>query len=185
MLITITFLLFGQPFFMGWFISPTYSAFFIAGIAFYLLWREGPSLYNVSILALSFVTASVYAYQQTADFIPEPSRDAQVVAMIVVWSFFALFTLLVAGKLNFRKSSTLMILGGLTYPLYLIHNRAGNGHHRPLLGYLSRNTRCDNDHPPDTARLVTDSPLWGKEARNSAEGASVQNRGARAAKNSS
>ena len=32
---------FGQPFFMGWFISPAYSSFFIAGVAFFLIQNYG------------------------------------------------------------------------------------------------------------------------------------------------
>ena len=33
--------------------------------------------------------------------------------------------MLVQGKLDIKKSRSLLILGGLTYPLYLIHSRAG------------------------------------------------------------
>ena len=41
MAITVSYLVFAQPFFMGWFISPSYSSLFIAGVLFYLIGQQG------------------------------------------------------------------------------------------------------------------------------------------------
>src|SRR5262249_53213205 len=40
LLMVVSYRLFHQPFFLGWFITPFYSSYFIAGIAFYLIWTE-------------------------------------------------------------------------------------------------------------------------------------------------
>lgn len=125
MLATISYLLIEQPFFMGWFISPFYSSFFIAGVTFYLFWKEGGNWFNISVLILSLVVSSIYAYQQAASFMVDPGNSSRITAIIVVLGFYGMFLMLVRGKLNIKSSNLLVILGGLTYPLYLIHSKAG------------------------------------------------------------
>ena len=53
-----------------------------------------------------------------------PSVYQQWVAVGVIWGFYGLFFLLSRGWLVLRPRRVLMMLGGLTYPLYLIHNVA-------------------------------------------------------------
>jgi len=122
---TISYLFTEQPFFMGWFISPYYSSLFIAGVAYYLLYREGGNWFNISVLVLSLAVSSMYTYEQAADFMAMPDSSSRVTAVIVVWGFYLLFLMLALGKLIIKKSNIMYILGGLTYPLYLIHSKAG------------------------------------------------------------
>ena len=125
MITTIVYLFFKQPFFMGWFITPFYSSFFIAGVAFYLRWREGSNWINNLILILSMAVSSIYAYEQASSFMSAPDSSSKLTAVFIIWGFYVLFLMLVQGKLDIKKSRSLLILGGLTYPLYLIHSRAG------------------------------------------------------------
>lgn len=116
---------FDQPFFMGWFISPGYSPYFIAGIAFYLIQKTGGNTYNHSIIFLSLILASVNAYTQTSGFITDSGTWEKLISVAFIWLFFVVMLLLVSEKLHLRESKFILTLGALTYPLYLIHNVAG------------------------------------------------------------
>jgi len=125
LLLTVSFLFFGQPFFMGWFISPYYSSFFIAGIAFYLIHSQGKNFFNLGVLFVSLIISAVMAYQQTNSFFKEPSDNEKMVAIMLVGSFYLIFYSLITGRLSLKNRKVYIILGGLTYPLYLIHGFAG------------------------------------------------------------
>jgi len=132
LLSTITHTFFGLPSMMGWFINPNYSCFFITGVAWYLLWREGPTGYLLSVLSASFVLSMMHTYWQASGFIENPSLHVNLVAALIVAGAFILFGLMSFGKLNVRNTPLLVSLGSLTYPLYLIHARAG----RSVIGSL-------------------------------------------------
>jgi len=114
-----------QPFFMGWFITPTYSSFFIAGIAFYLIQKEGVKFFNLSVLFLSLIISSFNAYHQASSFMYNTSSFNQFISVVIVWLFYVIFYLLCIGKMQLKSRQMYIVLGGLTYPLYLIHNVAG------------------------------------------------------------
>lgn len=123
--LTIVHLITDQPFFMGWLISPHYSSFFIAGISFRLIQEKGLNTFNLSILFFSFVVSSFRGFDQALDFMKEPSICNQYASVVIIWIFYILFYLLVTGKINISKTTYSLALGGLTYPLYLIHNIPG------------------------------------------------------------
>lgn len=125
MLLTISFLLFDQPSFMGIFISPEYSAFFIAGIAFYIVTKQGYDSYYVGLLYTAFVVGSINIYEQAPGFMKNTDQLDQIISVILVGFFFGLFFLISKDKIQIRKSKTLMLLGGMTYPLYLLHSMIG------------------------------------------------------------
>lgn len=114
-----------QPFFMGWFITPYYSSFFIAGVAFYLIHTEGLNKYNIFVLISSLIISSFRAFNETSGFIVHPTLTAQYIAVTAIWIFYFVFYLLVKEKIKLTKRNLYLTLGGLTYPLYLIHNAAG------------------------------------------------------------
>lgn len=123
--ITLLHLVTNQPFFMGWFISPGYSSFFIAGIALYLIQTNGINLFNCLVLFVSLGVSSVVTYQQAPGFMNNPSDTERLVAVAWVWLFYLLMYLLSRGKLGLKHSRLYTTLGALTYPLYLVHNVAG------------------------------------------------------------
>lgn len=118
---TIVHLITNQPFFMGWFISPGYSSFFIAGVALYLIQTIGVNRFNSAVLFTSLVVSSIYTYQRA----PFSSDLEKWVAVAWVWLFYVLMYLLSRGRLNLKHSKLYTTLGALTYPLYLVHNVAG------------------------------------------------------------
>jgi peptidoglycan/LPS O-acetylase OafA/YrhL len=114
-----------QPFFMGWFISPFYSSFFIAGVAFYLIQKNGANSFNLIILFSSLFVSSFRGFGQALEFMRDPGTLNQSIAVILIWFFYITFYVLVTEKIRLSKSNYYLTLGGLTYPLYLIHNTAG------------------------------------------------------------
>lgn len=114
-----------QPFFMGWFITPAYSSFFIAGVGFYLVSNNGKNLFNMSVLLLSLAISSIKAYDQVSGFIQNPSDLQKLIAVIVIWIFYLFFYCLSTDRLTLKNRREYAAIGALTYPLYLIHNAAG------------------------------------------------------------
>ena len=123
--LTALYLATGQPFFMGIFINPHQSCFFIAGIAFYLIHKEGINKFNLFFLLSSWVLSSVEGYKQASNFMIDVDFKDKIVAVGIIWSFYWLFFLLVTQKIKIAHRNIYLILGGLTYPLYLVHNVAG------------------------------------------------------------
>ncbi|MFK8066929.1 MAG: acyltransferase family protein [Gammaproteobacteria bacterium] len=128
MLMTVTFLMFGQPFFMGWFISPEYSAFFIAGVTFFLAAKNGYNKFYISLLALSFIVGNIWETKHADGFMERyaPGQLDHIIVFALICSFYTLFYLISKQRIQVRKSQFLLILGGMTYPLYLLHGRIGN-----------------------------------------------------------
>lgn len=114
-----------QPFFMGWFITPTYSSLFIAGVTFYLIQKEGLNRFNLVSLFSSLILSSIHAFNQTANFMEHPAFVDKVIAVTLIWFFYIIFYLIVSAKLEVPKHRFYYTLGALTYPLYLIHNASG------------------------------------------------------------
>lgn len=115
----------GQPFFMGWFISPQYSPFFIGGVAFYLIHTNGENLFNRFVVAASLVLASYRSYEQANGFMSNPDTMDKCVAVAIVWLFFIAMYLLSREVIVLREKQIYVTLGAVTYPLYLVHNLVG------------------------------------------------------------
>ena len=133
---TLLYLSIGQPSMMGWFISPGYSPYFISGACFYLLRSQERSLVVVVSLVVSFAMCTYQATQQLSGFVPVVTIAGQWWAAIIVILFHLLFALLATDHLSIKPRNIYLILGGITYPLYLIHNRAGKLIIDSLVNYI-------------------------------------------------
>ena len=125
LLLTLSFMLFQQPFFMGWFITPEYSAFFIAGVCFYMLLKGDDSEFYIKCLYSSLILASVSTYHQAAGFLQYPTVLTRMICVLIVAIFYWFFWLVVNKKIQLKESKMLLTFGAMTYPLYLIHNVVG------------------------------------------------------------
>jgi peptidoglycan/LPS O-acetylase OafA/YrhL len=114
-----------QPVFMGWLISPIYSSSFIAGVAFYLIRKDGVNRYNISILLVSLIVSGLRGFGQANAFMDHPGTATQLVSVLIIFSFYVLFYLIVTDHISLGNKKIYFTLGGLTYPLYLMHNIAG------------------------------------------------------------
>ncbi len=132
-----TFRFLHQPFFMGWFISPEYSAYFIAGILFFLMRREGPSRFQFMLLAPAMVLSCINAYSAIDTFSRDITSSDRLVAIAVVCAIYATFLLIALRKFTLHSSSLVLMLGGLTYPLYLLHYRLGKSIYDAAVGHVA------------------------------------------------
>lgn len=123
--LTALYLLFEQPFFVGWFISPEYSAFFIAGICFYKInKKEDLAFFNYSVL-ISLILASYSIFRESLGFVPNVNSNKQWVCVAVIWLFFAVFWFVANRTFVLKSNNKFYVIGALTYPLYLLHNVNG------------------------------------------------------------
>ncbi|MEU7159762.1 acyltransferase family protein [Streptomyces chrestomyceticus] len=108
-----------------WAIAP-YSPYFIAGIAFYLMYRFRPTVLLWAIVAVSFLLAQHYLRGRLVMNLGAKADVAQGWPVrLAVLAAFALMAAIALGwfdKLQWRWLST---AGSLTYPLYLLHMYVG------------------------------------------------------------
>jgi len=123
--LTVLFLFTEQPSFLGILISPFYSSFFIAGVAFYLIYKEGVNKYNMFIISVSLLVSSYWQYHLADEFIRDTDVFIKLVSVSIVWVFYVLFYLIVTDRIKLTSRKIYTTLGALTYPLYLIHGVAG------------------------------------------------------------
>ena len=103
-----------------------YSAYFIAGSTFFLIWSQGVSVSRIVMVALCLGDAIFNAINRLEEFDSHFNTDMSrsVVAGIII-SFF-----IVMLKISLRKTgrwghSRWHLAGALTYPLYLLHQNIG------------------------------------------------------------
>ncbi|RKS71660.1 peptidoglycan/LPS O-acetylase OafA/YrhL [Actinomadura pelletieri DSM 43383] len=99
---------------------PTWSPYFIAGMAFYLIHRFGPTLLLWGYVAAAYLMALRWgAWRAEYAF-----RGAdEVVVSAVITGIFAVMALVATGRLHRLRWRGLTVLGALTYPLYLVHSQ--------------------------------------------------------------
>ena len=104
-----------------------HASYFIAGAAFFIIWKDGISLakclivlgaYGLSIYKLIARNGSNFQYVNFSD---DHIRTACIIITVffIVFSFIAMRKTGILGKYQWYK------LGALTYPLYLLHQAVG------------------------------------------------------------
>jgi peptidoglycan/LPS O-acetylase OafA/YrhL len=95
-------------------VNPVYSSYFIAGIAFFLIYKFGSNLLLWAIVAYSYLVSSN---------LPHHHPPWQV--SVLVTSFYVIMGLIATHRLDGIRWRWLTVAGALTYPLYLIHQDIG------------------------------------------------------------
>jgi peptidoglycan/LPS O-acetylase OafA/YrhL len=101
---------------------PEYAPYFVAGMAFYLMHRFGPSLLLWGFVAFSWACALRYALP-IAKGGPYniAAANAWPTVPLVITALFVIMALVATGALRALRWRRLTTLGALTYPTYLIH----------------------------------------------------------------
>ena len=111
---------------LNYFLISEFAPYFIAGAVFYLAFKEGWSPFKWAMVAASFgfclVQVSREAAMNSATY--SVLIDKRVVAGFLT-AFFVIFGLIASRKLKALSTPKYLLLGALTYPLYLIHQFAG------------------------------------------------------------
>ncbi|MFI0356094.1 acyltransferase family protein [Actinomadura sp. 9N407] len=101
---------------------PEYAPYFIAGMAFYLIHRFGPSLLLWGFAAFSWAVSIRYALpigtSEPYNIAPSNAWPAIPILITLIYATMALVATGKLHRLNWRGFAT---LGLLTYPTYLIH----------------------------------------------------------------
>ncbi|MFH8258024.1 acyltransferase family protein [Streptomyces roseolus] len=105
-------------------IMPEYSWFFIAGMAFYLMYRFRPNLLLFGIVGVSFCASLVPSIEKFRH-IPHVNQQASWPVVVVIAVIFGVMALIATGKLSGAQWRWLPVAGALTYPLYLLHEFIG------------------------------------------------------------
>ena len=118
--------IFGLPYNVNFLMIPEYAPYFIAGACFYLARVHGYFTNTVLLTVISIVLSFLYAvptverleiYYDTAFSLP--------IVLILIGGFFALFLIISKYNIGFIDNKRMLVLGGLSYPLYLLHQNIG------------------------------------------------------------
>jgi peptidoglycan/LPS O-acetylase OafA/YrhL len=103
-----------------------YSAFFIAGAVFFLIWSKGLTRARAVIIALSWCLAIFQSTNKLSGFEKHynTSMSSCVVAGIIS-TFFVVMFLVSAKRTGKFGRKRWMLAGAVTYPLYLLHQNIG------------------------------------------------------------
>lgn len=110
----------------SFFLMTDYGHYFIAGAFFYRIWLVGISWSRILMIGIMFVLSLVYEYDAMFRFVRHYQEvlDFKIVGLILTL-FFLLFWLIANEKLMMLRRPSFLILGVVTYPLYLIHQNIG------------------------------------------------------------
>lgn len=114
-----------QPFFWGKITSIKYSAFFVAGVCYCLLYENRQVKIATFLLAVALVLSSYHLVGHTNNYIPGAGWFEKSVVVAINLTIYLYFYLFVTRKIPSLSHRNWIILGSLTYPLYLIHNLFG------------------------------------------------------------
>jgi peptidoglycan/LPS O-acetylase OafA/YrhL len=99
---------------------PDWAPYFIAGMAFYLIYRYGSNLVCWLLAGFCWALATYYATQRIDPINAWPGVQNYMIPAIVT-ALFAVMALVAVGGLGRLRWRGLAVLGALTYPVYLLH----------------------------------------------------------------
>lgn len=99
---------------------PTWSCYFIAGMALYMIHRFGPTLLLWGYVAASYLIALRWGAWRAENVFR--GADETVVGAVIT-GIFGVMILVATGRLSGLRRRGLTVLGALTYPLYLVHSQ--------------------------------------------------------------
>lgn len=103
-----------------------FSAYFIAGATYFLIWSQGVSLTRVGMIILSWGLAVFQTINRLPTFEKhyDTAMSGNIVAGIITMFFFVML-LVSLKRTGFMGRYNWLMAGSLTYPLYLIHQNIG------------------------------------------------------------
>jgi peptidoglycan/LPS O-acetylase OafA/YrhL len=107
------------------FVEPGFASYFVAGIAFYLIYRFGPNLLLWCIVGFTFVVNAVMLERRVSIFWQAGLSMSWKVGVLILAVFYLLMIGVALGWFKKIKWRGLVTVGALTYPLYLLHMTNG------------------------------------------------------------
>jgi peptidoglycan/LPS O-acetylase OafA/YrhL len=112
--------------FIRYFLITDYAMYFIAGATCFLAWSRGWSRLRITIILIAWLVA----LHQSLNTIPlfENKYNESINSFVVIGiisAFFLIVFLISIRKTEWFARRRWLVLGALTYPLYLIHQKLG------------------------------------------------------------
>jgi peptidoglycan/LPS O-acetylase OafA/YrhL len=125
-LIASTFLTIGRIGIFNFILFPEYSTYFIAGAIYFKIWSEGVSQARLWILCGSWLLAICQSIKSLPEFEQHYSTSLNyyLVTAIITGFFFIMFLVATRNTGTIGNRSWVLV-GAITYPLYLIHQNLG------------------------------------------------------------
>lgn len=108
-----------------------WAPYFVAGMAFYLLYRFGSNLVLWLTVAVCWALGTHFSVVRIKPPLDWSTVD-QYATPAVITGMFAVMALVATHRLSWLRWRGLTVLGALTYPLYLLHETIS----RPLIRWL-------------------------------------------------
>ena len=118
---------------------PQWSSYFIAGMFFFLIYKEGFKWKYLLAIMVCYVISLAYAFEKV-DYLNRAYTHefSYMTVALFISSFYLLFYLISSEKLSILNKKYFLTLGALTYPLYLIHQNIGYTIINNLTPYLNK-----------------------------------------------
>jgi peptidoglycan/LPS O-acetylase OafA/YrhL len=101
-----------------------YAPFFAGGMVYYQMYKQGPNWKQVAILVVCWAVGCLW-FNESAHHDVKTQLSGGVSACVIA-GIFGVFGLVATRKLSLQKNYRIVtIMGGVTYPLYLLHDRVG------------------------------------------------------------
>ncbi len=111
---------------LKWFLITNYSHYFIAGSCYYLIWSKGSSVVRALIISSCWILAIIKSLSRIDGMEAHYNTVfSSIVVASIISSFFLFFLLISLKKTGWFASRNWILIGSLTYPLYLVHQNVG------------------------------------------------------------
>ena len=114
-----------------------WAPFFIAGMAFYLIHRFGSNLILWLIVFGCYGLSTHFSVKRPHEAFRWPGVDEWLIPTILA-VLFVVMALVATGKLRWMSWRGFTVMGGLTYPLYLMHETVSRPLIKTLFPYYSK-----------------------------------------------
>jgi peptidoglycan/LPS O-acetylase OafA/YrhL len=92
---------------------------FFSGILFYKMYKDGPDKFSILGICCCYIISLLVYIKADAH---RASGPVVIAAITIIYSLFFLFLF---NRLGFLSNKVLVFLGGISYPLYLLHQSLG------------------------------------------------------------
>ena len=112
-----------------------WSSYFLAGILFYFIYKNGSSIVKIISLIFNLIASIIYATSRAPSLSDGYHANFdQITITTYIVSFYFIFLLIslkyvdnfIGEKVNQKTKKFIIILGSLTFPVYLLHQTIGH-----------------------------------------------------------
>lgn len=105
---------------------PEWAPYFCSGALFFIIKTQGINVKRGLLLFLAYLLSIHYAIVEAGQKASAFESDfSPFVISILITVLYLLFIIVISRKTVYLKSRNIVLIGALTYPLYLIHNVVG------------------------------------------------------------